>query len=112
MKPKIEKHQIKLNKIITEGLMGNDKIEIVGPREPEKRSGIFTFNIRGMDAHHVAKILDSSKNIMVRSGAFCLHSWFNEHNLKGAVRASLYLYNTEEEANIFVEEVRKIVKLA
>ena len=64
-----------------------------------------------LDPHNAAKILDASKNIMTRSGAHCVHSWFNKHNLKGSVRASLYLYNTEEEAKIFVDEIKKIIKM-
>ena len=108
---KIAEHEIKLNKIITESLAGNAKISIIGPKDAEKRGGIFSFNINGMDSHNVSKILESSKNIMTRSGAHCVHSWFNKHSMKGSVRASLYLYNTEEEAQIFVEEVKKISKL-
>lgn len=111
----IEKHINNLNKIVSEGLAGladEGKIEIIGPREAEKRGSIFTFNIKGMSAHDVAKILDVSKGIALRSGAFCVHSWFNAHKLDGAVRASFYFYNTEEEAKLFVEEVKKIVKMA
>ena len=105
----IEKQEIKLNKIITEELT-NDKIEIIGPKYYEKRSGIYSFNIKGMDNHDVSKILEMTKNIMTRSGRHCVHSWYNSRGIEGSVRASLYLYNTEEEAQIFTEEVKKIVK--
>lgn len=108
---KITQHEIKLNKIITDSLVDNEKITIIGPKDPEKRNGIFSFNIKGMDIHHVSKMLDASKNILTRSGAHCVHSWFNKHNMKGSVRASLYLYNTEEEVDKFVEEVKKIISL-
>jgi len=105
---KIEKHEIKLNEIMTSEL--KDKVKLIGPEDPALRSGIFSF-IPDKDIHHVAKMLDVSKKIMVRSGAHCVHSWFNKHNLKGSVRASAYLYNTEEDIAKFVEEVKKIVKL-
>ncbi len=108
---KISEHEIKLNKMITEALADNKKIELIGPKEAEKRGGIFSFNIKGIDMHHVARMLDKSKSIMTRSGAHCVHSWFNKHNMKGSVRASLYLYNTEEEVKIFIEEIQKIIKL-
>jgi len=107
----ISEHEKKLNKAITESLIREEKISIIGPAEHEKRAGIFSFNIDGVDPHNAAKILDASKNIMTRSGAHCVHSWFNKHNLKGSVRASLYLYNTEEEAKIFVDEIKKIIKM-
>ena len=65
----------------------------------------------GLDPLDVSKILDVSRGILTRGGTHCVHSWFNKHNLKGSVRASLYLYNTEEEAKIFAEEVKKIAKI-
>jgi cysteine desulfurase/selenocysteine lyase len=56
-------------------------------------------------------MLDVSKNILTRSGAHCVHSWFNAHNMKGSIRASMYLYNTDEEMKVLVEELKKIIKL-
>ncbi|MBW3012751.1 aminotransferase class V-fold PLP-dependent enzyme [Candidatus Woesearchaeota archaeon] len=104
----IEKHEHNLNRIATEAL--KDKVDILGPAEAEKRSGIFSFNIKKMSPHDIAIILDHSSNIMMRSGAHCDHSWFNAHNMKGSARASFYLYNTEEEINAFIEEINKIKK--
>jgi len=107
----ISNHEVKLNKIVTNGFNDIDKISIIGPKNPELRSGIISFNIKNTDPHEVAGMLDSSANIMVRSGMHCVHSWFNARNIKGSVRASLYLYNTEDEAKILIEEVKKIVKV-
>lgn len=107
----IENHEYELNKIITDGLSNNPKIQIIGPKDPKHRSGIFSFIIQGMDVHLAAQMLDANANIAVRSGAHCVHSWFNAHKLKGTIRASLYAYNTQEEAKIFVEKVNEISKL-
>jgi len=106
---KIEEHELKLNKIISEGLASEERITILGP-EVQKRSGIFSFMLKGIDMHHVAKMLDTQQ-IMVRSGVHCCHSWFNSRKLPGSVRASVYIYNTEEEAHTFVQEVKKIARL-
>ena len=108
----IGKHELALNKIMTEGLSEIDKVSILGHSNPEMRGGIVSFNIKGMFPHDVALMLDDTANIMVRSGAHCVHSWFNSHGIKGSVRASVYLYNTEEEARLFVDKVREISKLA
>lgn len=106
----IEKHEIELNKIITKGIeeMG---IEVIGPKNPELRGGILSFNIPKIAFHDVAVMLDELANIAVRSGQHCVHSWFNAHGLKGSVRASLYLYNTKEEAQVFLETLKSIMKL-
>jgi cysteine desulfurase/selenocysteine lyase len=50
-------------------------------------------------------------SIMVRSGQHCVHSWFNAHQIKGSVRASLYFYNTLEEAALFTSSLKKIGKV-
>ena len=107
----INKHEIKLNSLLTTLLKDEDKIKILGPEDASQRGGIFSFIIEGMDIHHVSRILDSSRKIMTRSGAHCAHSWFNARNLKGSIRASLYFYNTEEEVRKFAEEIKKIIKL-
>ena len=99
----IEAHEKKLVKEIN-----TDDIELVGFKGER---GIFSFNIPKIYHHDVSGILDSSKNIMVRSGVHCAHSWFNANNLNGSVRASFYLYNTLEEIKIFNETLQKIKKL-
>ncbi len=106
----ISEHEEKLMKIVFNGLKDISGLEIIGPTDAEKRGGVFSFNIVGMSSHDVAKILDSSRAVMIRSGAHCVHSWFNKHKINGCARASFYLYNTEEEARTFVEEVKKIAK--
>ncbi len=106
----IHEHELKLNKIVTDGL--KDHINILGPQESKLRSGIVSFNAKNkMDYHEVALLLDSYANIMIRSGRHCVHSWFNEHKIDGSARASFYLYNTEEEAKLFVEKTKEILKM-
>lgn len=102
----IEKHETSLNKIITEFLEGLKNIEILGPSY-EKRSGIFSFNIKWMESGEVAAMLDEN-NICVRSGQHCVHSWFASRGIKGSCRASLYLYNTERECEKFCNAVKQI----
>lgn len=106
-KDNIVKHETDLNRRITAGL--GDIVDIIGPRDPEKRSGIFSFNYKKVDPHEIAMMLDETGNVCVRSGAHCVHSWFNAHNMKGSVRASFYLYNTIEECEKFIEAVKKVI---
>ena len=106
----IELHEIELNKLISDGISEIPGLKILGPN-PELRSGIISFLIDKMDIHYIAQMLDKLENIAVRSGQHCVHSWFNAHKLPGSVRASLYLYNTKDEAKIFVETLKKIAEL-
>ncbi|MBS1266294.1 MAG: Cysteine desulfurase [Candidatus Woesearchaeota archaeon] len=105
----IEKHEYKLNQYIS-GKLIDMGITLLGDTDPSKRGGIISFNIKGVHHHEVAGILNESSNIMIRSGMHCVHSWFNKHGLDGSARISLYLYNTKEECDILIEEIRKIKK--
>ncbi|VVB95961.1 Cysteine desulfurase [uncultured archaeon] len=110
----IEKHEEKLNTIITGGIKDIQGLKIIGPQDPDMRGGIISFTVdfkKGGDAHDIAIILDETENIAVRSGAFCVHSWFNYRKCEAAVRASLYLYNMEEEARKFIDVLGKTVGL-
>ncbi len=107
----IAKHEAELNKAATETLLQIPGAQIIGPADPSKRSGILSFTLPGLDFHEVALLLDNTKQVMVRSGQHCVHSWFNAHGCEGSVRASFYLYNTKEEVAVFAEALRGIAKL-
>ncbi|VVB93984.1 Cysteine desulfurase [uncultured archaeon] len=110
----IEEHEKRLNTIITKGIKDMPGLKIIGPQEPGMRGGIIAFTVelpKGGDAHDIALVLDETENIEVRSGAFCVHSWFNYRKCEAAVRASLYLYNTEEEARKFIDVLGKTIGL-
>ena len=110
----IEKHEEKINRIITDGIKNIPGLKIIGPQDPKQRGGIISFTVeftKGGDAHDIAIVLDETENIAVRSGAFCVHSWFNYRKCEAAVRASVYLYNTEEEAMKFVDALGKTIGL-
>ncbi len=100
----------RLNGRIAEGLLSLGA-DIIGPADAGLHGGITSFNLKGMDYHQVALMLDRMGSIMVRSGQHCVHSWFNAHGIKGSVRASLYLYNNEHDIEVFMETIRKIAKL-
>lgn len=106
----IKNHELALNRIITQALLEIPSIEIIGPQDSSDRGSIITFYTKKLDSHQIMLLLDKA-GIAVRSGQFCVHSWFNANKIKDAVRASVYFYNTEEEAEKFVSEMKKISKL-
>lgn len=108
---KIHEHEIKLNKIITDGIKDISGLKILGPENPEDRSGVISISVDGMDPHDIALQLDSQANIMIRSGHHCCHSWFNANNVNGSARVSLYFYNTEEEARKLVDSLKNIIEM-
>lgn len=110
-KGNIEKHEKAMTARMHEGLSAINGIRIAGVQKPEMRGGITSFTVDGIGFHHAAMLLDRNFGIAVRSGQHCAHSWFKDRGIEGTVRASLYLYNTMEEVDAFIEAMGKIIKL-
>jgi len=106
----IREHEISLNKRMTRALIDVPEVTVLAPSDPNLRGGIFSFNVRNMMSHDVAMILDNSKNIMMRSGMLCCHSFFKSHSIEGCARASVYLYNTREEVDVFTNTVKDLAE--
>ena len=106
----VRAHEHRLNTIMTDGVKDLDGIEIIGPENPTKRSGICSLLMKSVPAHEAALLLDEAAGVMVRSGQHCVHSWFeNKGYSEGSLRASAYFYNTEDEAKLFVDTLQEIV---
>ncbi len=105
----IQKHETKLNRLMTSKLNGIPQVHILGPAKAEARGGIVSFTVDDMDAHDIAMILDEIANIMIRSGMHCVHSWFKSKGINGSARASVYLYNNEEDIKIFGDTLEEVV---
>ena len=88
-----------------------DGMRIIGPEDAAKRGGICSILFDTVDSHDIALLLDEAADVMVRSGMHCVHSWFNGKGLdRGSLRASAYLYNTEDEVRLFAETLVEAVE--
>ena len=107
----IKEHELKLNKYITDEMSKFSQIKIIGPADPSLRSGIINFYIENTDMHKFALMLDNMAGVCIRSGQHCVHSWFDNRKIQNSARVSLYIYNTTEEAEIFINNLTKIIKI-
>jgi cysteine desulfurase/selenocysteine lyase len=105
---KIRGHEEKLTRKLLEGLLEIKNVEVYGPLERKQRTGVVSFNIKGLNPHDVALMLDETASIMVRSGHHCCMPLMRFLGTDGTVRASLYLYNTEEEIEKLLSIVEEI----
>lgn len=105
------RHENRLNQIISSGVSSIDGVSIIGPSDANQRGGITAMTVDGVDVIDLSIILDESESIMVRSGYHCVNSWFQGKGLgAGSLRTSAYLYNTEEEAKLFVDTFTEAVE--
>ena len=72
---------------------------------------IFSFSMKGnTHAHDIATILDFN-GVAVRSGHHCAQPLMNFIGVAATCRASLALYNTEQEIDILISSLKKCKKL-
>ena len=109
----IERHEHEMAKKMIAALQSVPGATIYGNPDPQKRCALVSFNLKGVSAHQVALMADSLAKLAMRSGVFCAQIGMEALGApkEGAVRASLYLYNTEEEVRIFGETMQKIAKI-
>jgi cysteine desulfurase / selenocysteine lyase len=83
-------------------------IEIYG--NAEKKIPLFSLNIKGVNAGDIAQILDKL-GIAVRTGMMCAEPVMARFGVTSMVRASFAPYNTLEEAQYFVEGVKRVGRM-
>lgn len=102
----IETHEKKIMQYLLPELQKIAGLQIYGPLDPDKRTGLVTFNLEGIHPHDVATALDM-EGIAVRAGHHCAQPLMRYLNVSSTTRASFYLYNSLEEAEQFVVSLKR-----
>lgn len=88
-----------------------DEIEIFGPgADAELRGGAISFRFGDIHPHDVAQVLDEHA-VCVRAGHHCAKPLMRRLGVNATTRASLYLYNDEQDVDALIaglESVRKM----
>jgi cysteine desulfurase/selenocysteine lyase len=105
----IYQHERKLIGFALEKMKAIRNLEIYGPTDPDMRISAISFNSKSLGAHALAKVLCQRGNIMIRSGFHCAQPLHDRLQIPPSARASFYLYNTEEEIEIMVDLLKKVV---
>ncbi|MCM3702464.1 cysteine desulfurase [Paenibacillus macerans] len=96
----IHRHEAKLAAYAINRLSEIEGLTLYGPREREV--GLLTFNLEGIHPHDVATVLDAS-GIAIRAGHHCCQPLMRWLEASATARASLYLYNTEQDIDRLAE---------
>ncbi|MGI5817075.1 MAG: aminotransferase class V-fold PLP-dependent enzyme [Armatimonadota bacterium] len=104
----VRAHERALTSMALEGVREIRGLRLLGPLDPELRGGVVTITRPGMPAHTLARLLSDRYSILVRSGYHCAQPLFETLGSGQTCRASLYLYNTEEEVGALLEALTTI----
>ncbi len=97
-------HERRLYDRAVERLDGANWLRILGTA-PGK-GAILSFTVEGAHAHDIAQILDR-QGVAVRAGTHCAEPLMARFGVTSSARASFALYNTEAEADAFVDALVK-----
>ena len=100
-----QKHEKSLTDYALEKIGKIEWLRIHG--SSENRSGVISFNIKGIHPQDLAQFLDQD-NIAIRVGHHCAQPLLNILNETSSARVSLYIYNNESDIDKFCESITKI----
>lgn len=103
----IQQHESELLAYLLPAMLEIPHVHILGTKDHTERYGVIAFEVDDVHPHDVATILDS-KGICVRSGHHCAQPLGAFYKLPATSRVSLYLYNTMEEMQYFVEMLKTV----
>jgi cysteine desulfurase/selenocysteine lyase len=104
----IEHHDSRLASLAYEKLAELPGIRLLGPRPPQARGGLVSFSFPDVHAHDVVTFADQD-GIALRGGHHCNQPLMRKLGLTGTARASFYIYNTEEEIDVLIASLRRIL---
>lgn len=104
----IIKYHNEVSDFLFDELTANPRIKLYGTAKP--RVPVFSFSVDGVHHEDLAQILDKM-GIAVRSGQMCAEPVMTRFGVTGVLRASLVPYNTLEEAESFMDSLRRAVAM-
>lgn len=125
----VREHERELTQYVIDKLTKIKGVTLYGPKNADIKSGVFSFNIDGLDHELVSTILNYEYAIATRNGCFCAHPYIhkllkitheqaqdlrkklaNNDRIKipGAVRATVGVFNNKEDMDTLIEAITNI----
>ncbi|TDT60979.1 cysteine desulfurase [Fonticella tunisiensis] len=104
----IHEHERRLTEYAIDKMKEIPYIHIYGPKSAdEDKGGVISFSIDGVHPHDTASILDAY-GIAIRAGHHCAQPLMRFLGAPATSRISFYLYNTTEEIDIFIDNIKNV----
>lgn len=100
----IHEHERNLHDYVFAKLQLMEGLEIYG--RSATKAGVISFNAKGIHPFDIGTLLDKM-GVCVRTGHHCTQPLMSHLGIPGTVRVSFAIYNTIEEADIFISALEK-----
>lgn len=104
----IQKHEDDLLHYATKQLKEIEGIVIYG--NAKHKTSVISFNVGSIHPFDIGTLLDKY-GVAIRSGHHCTQPLWQFYNVPGTIRASFAFYNTFQEVDIFIEALKKSIRL-
>ena len=104
----IFENEISIASYLNKELSKIEGVKVYG--ESERKTALFSINCKGVHPTDIASILDKM-GIAVRSGQLCAEPLMERFGATSMLRASFGMYNTMEEATLFIEGLKRAIKM-
>jgi cysteine desulfurase/selenocysteine lyase len=98
-------HEDALLEYMTAQVEGVEGTRLLG--QAREKSSVLSFVVDGVHPHDVGTILDT-EGIAVRTGQHCAQPIMDRYGVPATVRASIGLYNTREDVDVFIRGLHKV----
>ncbi len=105
----IYQHEQELTHALIFSLSEIEEVTIVGPADMNLRGGSVSFTVGDIHPHDLGQFLDS-QGIAVRTGHHCAWPLNRKMGVVATTRASLYLYNTQEDLDALIQGIHDATK--
>lgn len=103
----IRAHEMAITSRALDLLQSISQVTVYGPKDPEKRAGLISFNIEGVHAHDVASILDTH-GVCIRAGHHCAQPLMERLGVAATTRASFHIYNSNEDIDMLIHSIEAV----
>ena len=104
----IIKHEDELLNYATQEMQKIPNLKIYG--NAKQKCGVISFNVEGVHNFDLGTLLDKT-GIAIRTGNHCAQPLVEFFGQKGMARISFAMYNTQQEIDIFIENLKKCLKI-
>lgn len=104
----IYQYEEELLNYATKKIIEIDNVEIYGTGK--HKASVLSFNVKGIHPFDIGTLLDKY-GIAIRSGHHCTQPLHQFYNVPGSIRASFAFYNTKGEVDLFIEALKKSIRL-
>ena len=106
---KVEAYEHEIADYLHKRLSEVDRVHVLGPPVGTERAALCAFYVDDVHPSDLSTFLDM-EGVAIRAGHHCCQPLHQAKGISHSARASLYIYNTKEDVDYFIEKLEATIK--